>query len=404
MLVAALLVVLGQPDAGWQDLFDGKTLDGWHRLGGKANYRVENGELIGSTVPNTPNTFLCTDEMYGDFELQFEVKVHDELNSGVQIRSSSVPGFRKGAVHGYQVEIDPSPRAYSGGVYDESRRGWLQDLSDNEAGRKAFKNGEWNRYRVRAVGDHIQVWINGVSTADLHDDLTRHGFIGLQVHGVGGRQDALEVRWRNIRINDMGVPGRTPPEGATVLLAGPADMAKWEKSASPGEDIGWEWKDGYLEIVPRSGTIVTREMYGDCTLHVEFAVDDNKKSGQANGNSGVYLQGRYEVQILNSAGQEPTKSICGAIYGVKAADYNMAYPAYEWQSFDIIFTAAKWDGDKKLNDARMTVFHNGTLVHRDVEIPKGTTAGRAEREGVGVVLLQDHGSPIRFRNIWILPR
>ncbi|MCH7905272.1 MAG: DUF1080 domain-containing protein [Armatimonadetes bacterium] len=404
MLVSLVMFAVGQPNADWQDLFDGKTLDGWTRRGGEANYRVENGVLVGSTVPNTSNTFLCTEKIYGDFELEFEVKVHTELNSGVQIRSNSVLGYQNGRVHGYQVEIDPSERAYSGGVYDESRRGWLQDLSDNEAGRNAFRNGEWNQFRVVAVGDHIQVWVNGVSTADLHDDMTRHGFIGLQVHGVGSREDALEVRWRNIRIKDMGVPGVVPPEGATVLLASPADMAKWEVSGKPGEDIGWEWKDGYLEVVPGTGSIVTRKTYTSCILHVEFAVDENNRSGQANGNSGVYLQGRYEVQILNSAGQEPADNIAGGIYGVRAVDFNMAYPAYEWQSFDIYFTAPKWDGNTKLSNAMMTVFHNGTLIHRDVSISKGTTAGYAEDTAPAPIYLQNHGNRIRFRNIWILPQ
>lgn len=402
-MLSCLLVCAVVPQAAWADIFDGKTLDAFVKRGGAATYRVENGEIVGTTAPNTPNTFLCTKKDYGDFGLEFEVKVHPELNSGVQIRSHSVPGYQNGTVFGYQVEIDPTSRAYSGGVYDESRRGWLDDLSDNEAGRKAFKNGEWNKYRVRAVGDHIQVWVNGVKTADFHDDVDRYGFIGLQVHGVGDRADKMEVRWRNLRVYDLGVPGSRPVRGATPLLAGDGDLSKWKKAGSTNDDIGWAWKDGYMEVVPRTGSIQTRQGFESCFLHVEFAVDENNLEGQANGNSGVYLQGSYEVQILNSAGQAPADNIAGGIYRVKAPDINMAYPAYEWQAYDIRFTAPKWQDGKKVSNAKMTVWHNGVMIHRDVEVPGMTGSGQPETPGPKGFLLQDHGNLIKFRNIWVLP-
>jgi hypothetical protein len=402
MLAALLSLAVQQPV--FTALFDGKTLDAFVKRGGEADYRVENGEIVGTTRPNTPNTFLCTKKEYGDFQLEFDVKVHPELNSGVQIRSHSVPAYQDGHVFGYQVEIDPTSRAYSGGVYDEARRGWLDDLSDNPEGRAAFKNGEWNKYRVSAMGDHIQVWVNGVKTADFHDDVDRFGFIGLQVHGVGDRADKMEVRWRNLRIWDGGVPGKNPPSGATVLLGNDGDLSKWKKAGSASDAIGWAWKDGYLEVVPRTGSIQTREGFESCFLHVEFAVDENNLEGQANGNSGVYLQGSYEVQILNSAGQKPADNIAGGIYRVKAPDINMAYPAYDWQTYDIQFTAPKWEDGKKLTNAKITVWHNGVMVHRDVEIPGMTGSGQPETPGPKGIYLQDHGNLIKFRNIWIVPR
>ena len=197
-------------------LFDGKTLDGWEQHGGKAKYRVENGEIVGTSVPNTPNSFLCTTKEYGDFILELEFKVSPELNSGVQIRSQvfadereiDVEGKKKripaDRVHGYQVEIDPSPRAFSGAIYDEARRGrFLADLKDNEAARKAFKQGEWNKFRIECRGDSIQTWINGVPAVDLKDDVTPKGVIALQVHGVGQREEPLEVRWRNISLAEL---------------------------------------------------------------------------------------------------------------------------------------------------------------------------------------------------------
>ena len=146
-LLAALFVLASScpavaEEGGWRDLFDGQTLEGWEPRGGNAEYRVEDGAIVGTTVQGSPNTFLCTEEEYGDFILTFEVKVDPELNSGVQIRSHSRRHDRRDVIYGYQVEIDPSPRAYSGGLYDEARRGWLKDLSENEAARKAFKNGD----------------------------------------------------------------------------------------------------------------------------------------------------------------------------------------------------------------------------------------------------------------------
>jgi len=202
-------------DAKAQPLFDGKSLDGWKQHGGAAKYRVENGEIIGSSVPNTGNSFLCTTRDYGDFILNLDFKVDPTLNSGVQIRSQvfdkPTEAERKGKtiripagrVHGYQVEIDPSERAWSGGIYDEGRRGWLNDLKENEPARRAFKQNEWNHFRVECRGDSIKTWLNGVPAADLKDDMTPRGLIALQVHGVGARTEPLEVRWRNITIEPL---------------------------------------------------------------------------------------------------------------------------------------------------------------------------------------------------------
>ncbi|HEX5102441.1 MAG TPA: DUF1080 domain-containing protein [Pirellulaceae bacterium] len=202
-------------EENWTPLFDGKSLTGWKQHGGKANYRVEDEQIVGSSVPNTSNSFLCTEKEYGDFILELEFKVDPSLNSGVQIRSqvfdepreAEINGkkfkFAADRVHGYQVEIDPSDRAWSGGIYDEGRRGWLNDLKNNEAARKAFKQGEWNKFRVECRGDSIKTWLNDVPAADLKDGVTPKGLIALQVHGVGGRTEPLSVRWRNIRIQEL---------------------------------------------------------------------------------------------------------------------------------------------------------------------------------------------------------
>ena len=190
-------------EEGFVPLSDGKTLDGWKQLGGHAKYTVEDGVIVGSSVPNTSNSFLCTEKDYSDFILEYEFKVDPQLNSGVQIRSNSMPEYKSGCVHGYQVEIDPSDRAWTAGIYDEGRRGWLNTLAENEAARKAFKQNEWNKVRVEAVGDSIKTWLNDVPAADLKDSMTASGFIGLQVHGVGNRAEPLQVRWRNLRIKEL---------------------------------------------------------------------------------------------------------------------------------------------------------------------------------------------------------
>jgi len=196
-------------DAGWVSLFDGETLNGWIQKNGSAAYRVEDGALVGKTTPGSPNSFLCTEKDYGDFELRFEVKLlNNELNSGVQIRSNTKPPEGNepyGRVNGPQVEIEASGAkgAESGYIYGEACGGWMTP-EDELIPRKAFKDGAWNNYRIVAQGARIQTWINGEAIEDLADEakFESHpkGFIGLQVHGVGDA-GPYEVAWRNIMIN-----------------------------------------------------------------------------------------------------------------------------------------------------------------------------------------------------------
>ncbi|MHB0955970.1 MAG: 3-keto-disaccharide hydrolase [Pirellulaceae bacterium] len=190
-------------DDGWVSLFDGKSLKGWTQKNGTATYRVEDETIVGKTTEGSPNSFLCTDKDYGDFELQFEVKVADELNSGVQFRSRSIAERDNGRVHGPQVEIATNGTA--GRVYGEALgTDWLSEQGD-AAAQAAFKPGAWNKYRVRAVGKKIETWVNDVPTASFEDEKSNmmSGFIGLQVHGIGAGEGPYEVRWRNIKIKDL---------------------------------------------------------------------------------------------------------------------------------------------------------------------------------------------------------
>jgi hypothetical protein len=215
LLTILVSAIAAADEPAWQSLFDGGSLDGWQQRGGAAKYRAVGGEIVGTSVPNTSNSFLCTKQDYADFILELEFKVDPALNSGVQIRSQAFDtpkeiesGGKKikiaaGRVHGYQVEIDPSERAWTAGIYDEGRRGWLNDLKNNEPARKAFRQREWNKLRIECAGDSIKTWLNGVPAADLKDNMTPRGFIALQVHGVGNKIEPLEVRWRNVRIRSL---------------------------------------------------------------------------------------------------------------------------------------------------------------------------------------------------------
>ncbi|MDT8301168.1 MAG: family 16 glycoside hydrolase [Sedimentisphaerales bacterium] len=207
LLLISAIVYISLPslslaaEAEWENLFDGKTLNGWIQRNGKAKYAVQDGMIVGTTVLNTPNSFLCTEKMYTDFILELEYLVEPGMNSGIQIRSQSFEHFKNHRVHGYQVEIDTSSRAWSAGIYDEARRGWLYNLKDKPKAQKAFRQNEWNHYRIEAIGDRIRTWINGVPAADLRDDMTSTGFIALQVHG--SKQAGKSIKWRNIRIQDI---------------------------------------------------------------------------------------------------------------------------------------------------------------------------------------------------------
>ncbi len=218
VLLAAWTVTAPADEGGWVKLFNGKDLDGWVQRGGKARYTVEDGQIVGRLVPNTSNSFLCTARDYGDFVLELEFKVDTELNSGVQVRShcfdhpTTVEWKGKtikiptGRVHGYQVEIDSDVkrgRLWTGGIYDEGRRGWLVDLKDKDEARKAFKPGEWNKLKIECKGDSIKTWVNGVPAAQLTDSMTPSGFIGLQVHAVGKRPEPVEVRFKDLRLREL---------------------------------------------------------------------------------------------------------------------------------------------------------------------------------------------------------
>jgi hypothetical protein len=192
------------------------------------------------------------------------------------------------------------------------------------------------------------------------------------------------------------------PKDAIVLFDG-KDFSHWTTGGD--KEIGWKIADGEMTIVPKSGSIMTRQNFTDFKMHVEFKTPQlpPEVKGQGRGNSGVYIQRRYEVQILDSYGLEPKKNECASIYTFKAPDKNVCTKPGEWQSYDITFYAARYEGQKKLKNARISLVHNGVLVHDDVEVPNKTGAGQPEGPEPGPILLQEHGNVVSFRNIWIVP-
>jgi hypothetical protein len=222
-LSLALALSMGVPglaaDEAWLPFFDGKTLDGWKVRGGVATYKVEDGTIVGTTVEGSPNTFLCKGNLK-DFLLEIEVKCDPKLNSGIQVRSHvfgkdgpdplDPKQMRKaGVVYGPQCEIARKDTASAGRFYDEGRRGkWLADLKPEA--KDAFKDTDWNRYRIVVQGNRYRSWINGAPASDFTDEVDGSGFVGLQVHGIAKGEGPYSVRWRNIRVRELKPDEKVP--------------------------------------------------------------------------------------------------------------------------------------------------------------------------------------------------
>ncbi len=255
-------------EEGFVPLFDGKTLNGWRKAGGGATYKVEDGCIVGEVGPGA-NTFLCTEKTFGDFILKLEAKFDVPGNSGVQFRSHQ---RENGRVFGYQFEIDPSDRAYTGGIYDEARRGWLFPLADKPEAQKAFKRDDWNSFVIEARGPRLRTWVNGVACADLIDTMDMEGFIALQVHA--GRQG--RIRWKNIRIKEWGKSQWQPLwDGKTFDGWRQIGGGKW--SVENGEIVG-----ANVKTEAQHGHLITKEPFTNFAVRLKF------KATQ--GNSGLYFR------------------------------------------------------------------------------------------------------------------
>ncbi|HEX5653744.1 MAG TPA: DUF1080 domain-containing protein, partial [Chitinophagaceae bacterium] len=226
--------LIAQPaEKGWQQLFNGKDLAGWKRLGGTAEFTAENGMIVGRTVVNSRNTFLVTEKEYGDFILEVDVWVEDEEgNAGIQTRSHFNPdAFEgQGRVYGRQCEIDPTPRRWTGGIYDEGRREWLYPLQLNAKAQHAYKKGAYNHFRIECIGNEMKTWVNGIAAAYVVDTIDAKGFIGLQVHSIRSADHAgKKVCYKNIRIKTTDLKPTPFPANVYVSNFVPNSLTDYEK-------------------------------------------------------------------------------------------------------------------------------------------------------------------------------
>ncbi|MEZ6195130.1 MAG: family 16 glycoside hydrolase [Planctomycetota bacterium] len=295
------------PEVPWRGLFDGESLEGWTQVCGDGGFRVEDGAVVGRRGTRYPSSYLATRERWGDFLLEYEFNAADGLNGGVQIRSRTRPHENGVDVIGYQVEIDPSDRAWSAGIYEQGLRGWLAPLDARPEARAAMKREGWNRVRVLARGPRIRTWINDVPAADLLDAEAAEGFLALQAHTSNDREPKA-VRWRRMRIKDLGRP--------SPLDLAPADPSRW---VARGEGLVVEREGGRTTLrlddpARGPGYLATGEEFGDGATRVVFRLRRGPLSLVVAGGAPDALGGRagFEVVIDRSPGAEGLFRVGGA--------------------------------------------------------------------------------------------
>lgn len=435
-------------DGKWVNLFNGKNLDGWKVLNGNAEFKAENGMIVGSAKLNSPNSFLATEKTFGDFILELEFKVDANLNSGIQIRSESMPEFENGRVHGYQVEIDDSKRAWTGGIYDEARRGWLYNLECNPEAKKAYKQGAWNKVKVEAIGNEIKVWVNGVPTSDLIDEMTPKGFIALQVHNIDGHKadDGKKICFKNIKIKTEGLKAekftkaipqisylnnkltdREKKEGWKLLWDGKTTNGWRGAQLDEFPKQGWEIKDGVLSVLEaggyesrNGGDIVTTKTYKNFELEVDFKFSKGANSGikyfvQPDLNKGEGSAIGCEFQILDDDVHPDAKlgvngnRTLGSLYDLIPANALRYNPnetvakrvnKYEWNRAKIIVNGKHVE--HYLNGIKVVEYDRGSQMwDAFVAYSKYKIWPNFGNFETGYILLQDHGNLASFRNIKI---
>ena len=452
MVLLALAPVTSCAGLEWHSLNPDRSLAGWSVRGGKASFTVAGQEIVGHSVLGSPNSFLITDATFGDFILEYDAKVDPRLNSGVMVRAERRSDYRDGVVFGYQVEIDSSARAWSGGIYDEQRREWLNTLARNAQARAAFKVGEWNHFRVEALGNRIRTFVNGVAAANLIDDMTPRGFIGLQVHSVdeGPKLAGLEARFRNIRILTQDVAAAATPldpaadeynyipnrltevqvaQGWRLLWDG-ASTNGWRGATLAGfPDHGWTIRDGVLSVdaaaggeSTNGGDIITREEFANFELELDFRITAGANSGikyfvdpqlgPTLGLAGSAIG--LEFQILDDERHPDAKlgvrgnRTMGSLYDLIPATNldepgrmaKRVLPPGAWNRARIVATGRHVE--HWLNGVKVVEYDRGTQMFRALvnNSKYKDMPGFGERER-GPILLQDHGNAVSFRSIKI---
>lgn len=441
IFLIAFLFPFASAAQDWQNLFNGKDLKGWKQLNGQAKYEVKNNEIVGTTVLNQPNSFLVTEETYGDFVLELEFKLDAEMNSGLQFRSESRAEYQNGRVHGYQMEIDPSSRAWTGGIYDEGRRDWLYPLEYNPSAKSAYKKGDWNKARIECIGNVLRTWVNGVPAGHVVDNLTQKGFIALQVHSIAKpEEEGKQIRWRNIRIQTKNIKP-SPPDNIFVVNLIPNSVSElekqqgvkllWDGKTTNGwrgahkekfPDKGWMISDGVLSVVKSTGgestnggDIVTEEEFAAFDLQFEFKLTEGANSGvkyfvtenEKSTGSAIGL----EYQILDDAvhpdakqgvvGNRTLASLYDLIPSVKVQRGLRKIGDWNWGRI-VVYPDNRID--HWLNGYKVVEYQRGTPIYQALvarsKYQTWENFGMAEK---GHILLQDHGDAVSFRSIRIRP-
>ncbi len=446
LAVLTLLSLTVQAQTGnWKNLFNGKDLSGWKAVAGKATFEVKDGVIEGTAVHGTGNTFLVTDQMYTDFILEVDLKInHISSNSGIMARGQFDPAARngQGLVYGYQIEADPTPRAWSGGVYDEARRGWFYPLDLNPAAKSAFKMGEWNTYRIEAIGNTIKTWINGQEIAYFVDDMDAKGFIGLQVHSIQNKEDeGRKTYFRNVRIqteNLKPIPFKGDVFVVSTLKNELTDLEKkngWKllfdgktnkgwvgayKNTFP--EKGWNIQDGILTIQKSDGSesnsfgdIVTTEMFSAFDLAFDFKITEGANSGVkyfvtlSEGNKGSAIG--LEYQILDDVNHPDAKQgidgnrTLASLYDLIKANKQPRFVRKpgEWNQGRIVVYPDN-RVEHYINGVKVIEYVRGSKEYRDlVAISKYKVWPNFGEAKEGRILLQDHGDEVSYKNIKIKP-
>lgn len=447
MILTFILSSCGSKDNDFKDLFNGEDLTGWTVKNGTAPFSAEEGMIVGRCVTGTPNTFLCTEETFGDFILTFDAKF-GEGNSGVMFRAQSNPDYMDGRVHGYQMEMDPSPRGWTGGIFDEARRKWLYPMEYNQEAKAAFKLGEWNEYRIEAIGNSLRTWVNGVQFADLVDDVDAEGFIGLQVHSI--RNESLEGEenmFKNIKICTTNLDAHKTPENKEITQVSYLTNQLSERELEEGWKLLWDgkttagWRGAKLEQFPErgwhiengmlqvekadgaesgnGGDIVTEKVYENFILELDFRITKGANSGikyfvDPELNKGAGSAIGCEYQILDDdhhpdakMGREGNRTLA-SLYDLIPADARRYNPdlrqkrsnGYDWNRAKVVVQGD--DVEHYLNGILVLKYNRSGQQWKDIvaasKYEKWPNFGEAR---TGHILLQDHGDEVHFKNMKI---
>ena len=441
ILFSAFAFAAHAQEKGWQPLFNGKDLTGWKRIAGGAVFTVEDGVIVGRTVAKSHNSFLVTEKEYGDFILEADVYVEDEEgNSGIQTRSHLNPaGYNgEGRVYGRQCEIDPTPRRWTGGIYDEGRREWLYPMQLNQAAQNAYKRNVYNHFRVECIGNEMRTWVNGIATAYVVDTLDAKGFIGLQVHEIYSADHVgKKVCFKNIRIKTTGLKPMAFAPNVYVVNLLPNQLNTYEKnngwrllfdgktnkgwrsakaSAFPGK--GWVIKDGTIAVIDgkgeestNGGDIVTNDQFGAFDLSFEFKLTAGANSGVkyfvtlAEDSKGSAIG--LEYQVLDDTlhpdaklGRDGNRTLA-SLYDLIKAEKQKRFlrPVGQWNVGRIIvYPNSKVE--HYLNGVKVLEYIRGSKQYKDlVAISKYSAWKNFGEAPAGYILLQDHGYEVAYRSI-----